>query len=34
MTGIVVVRKAARAFTPALIEAIGWHRHWDRRIGG
>jgi catalase len=32
--GVVTSVKASRAFSAAVIEAIGWHRHWDRPIGG
>ena len=28
--GVVVGGSAAKAFTGALVEALGWHRHWDR----
>ncbi len=28
--GIVVRKEADRAYADALIEAIGWHRHWER----
>ena len=31
--GVVTAAKAARGFSAAVIEAIGWHRHWDRPIG-
>ena len=30
--GLVTAPKASRAFSKALIEAIGWHRHWDRTV--
>jgi hypothetical protein len=30
---VVSATKPARAFATALIEAIGWHRHWTRPIG-
>jgi len=30
MPGIVTAGTCQRAFTQALIEAIGWHRHWNR----
>jgi catalase len=28
--GVVTADEAGTAFTNALIEAVGWHRHWDR----
>ena len=28
--GVITAGTAGRAFTTALVEAIGWHRHWDR----
>jgi catalase len=28
--GVVVGASATKAFTAALVEAVGWHRHWDR----
>lgn len=28
--GVVVADRANKAFTGALVEAVGWHRHWDR----
>ncbi len=28
--GVVTAPRTGRAFSNALIEAIGWHRHWDR----
>ena len=28
--GVVVGASAAKAFTASLVEAVGWHRHWDR----
>ena len=28
--GVVTARNSDRAFAKALIEAVGWHRHWDR----
>ncbi|MDP9073029.1 MAG: catalase [Actinomycetota bacterium] len=32
--GVVTAAKPARSYSTALIEAIGWHRHWARPIGG
>ena len=32
--GVVTATKAARGFSADFIEAVGWHRHWARRIGG
>ena len=31
--GVVTAAKPARGYSIALIEAIGWHRHWGRQIG-
>ena len=28
--GVIVAETPKRAFTSALVEAIGWHRHWHR----
>jgi catalase len=28
--GIVTGEKPAKAFNDAFIEALGWHRHWER----
>lgn len=28
--GVVVDTSAAKRFTKALVDAVGWHRHWDR----
>jgi catalase len=28
--GVVTADEAATSFTDALVEAVGWHRHWDR----
>ena len=30
--GVVVAATASRAFANDLIEAIGWHRHWERSL--
>ncbi|QXC60879.1 catalase [Aquihabitans sp. G128] len=30
--GVVTGPSAAKAFTKALVTAVGWHRHWDRTI--
>jgi catalase len=30
--GVVVGPSAAKAFTSALVTAVGWHRHWDRVV--
>jgi catalase len=29
--GVVTGEKADKAFTRSLLEAVGWHRHWDRQ---
>jgi catalase len=29
-SGVVTAPKGGRSFVNELIEAIGWHRHWDR----
>ena len=31
--GVVTSKGASRAFAKELIEAVGWHRHWDRTTG-
>jgi catalase len=31
--GVVTAAKASRQFVQSLIEAIGWHRHWERTSG-
>jgi catalase len=31
--GVIVAETPKRSFTAALVEAIGWHRHWDRPPG-
>jgi catalase len=28
--GVVTSTKSAKAFTDAVLEALGWHRHWQR----
>jgi catalase len=31
--GVIPAAKASRNYTSAVIEAVGWHRHWARTIG-
>ncbi len=28
--GVVASTSASRAFAQSFVEAVGWHRHWDR----
>ena len=30
LPGVITAPTSGRAFAKALVEAIGWHRHWDR----